>query len=510
MQENKRLAEYLNKAREVAQDGVIKSADLERIVRERLTHARYLSPVIRGWFLLTTPQGEGTTTLWYSSFWKFLKYYLEDRFGKEGYCLSAESSINLYVSQNTVPSQIIILTQKKTNITVDLPFETSLFLHKLHKPLNFPLEVEQHEGLNILPLGKALINLQRSYFVEQSFNAQMALKLLSPVDLSRELLNAGPPISMSNLVVGALNAMGSSEEADKIINDLNSLGIKVTPENPFAEKDIVFNNSIKTKKPAALRIEGLIPQMRSKVLEVFPEPKNVDRPEFGFLEKIHSQDSYHSLSIEGYQVTKELIERVASNNFKPEDNEKDHQQRDALAARGYYEAFLSVLESIEKVFQGVSPGDVFYEDVQTWYRSLFAPSVKAGILRPGDLAGYRNQPVYIQGSLHVPPNMSSLLDCMEVLENFLREEKSVAVRAVLGHFFFGYIHPYVDGNGRIARFLMNLNLVSGGYNWTVVRVKRRKKYLQALEAASCQYDIEPFANFILEEMKSSSKIEEDF
>ncbi|MCB0411821.1 MAG: hypothetical protein KDD22_04805, partial [Bdellovibrionales bacterium] len=54
---------------------------------------------------------------------------------------------------------------------------------------------------------------------------------------------------------------------------------------------------------------------------------------------------------------------------------------------------------------------------------------------------------------------------------------------------------------------MNLNLISGGYNWTVVRVTKRKQYLAALEAASSSYDIEPFTRFIIEEMKHWKKIE---
>jgi len=41
------------------------------------------------------------------------------------------------------------------------------------------------------------------------------------------------------------------------------------------------------------------------------------------------------------------------------------------------------------------------------------------------------------------------------------------VRAVLGRWLFGYIHPYPDGNGRMARFVMNAMLASGGYPWTV-------------------------------------------
>ena len=43
-----------------------------------------------------------------------------------------------------------------------------------------------------------------------------------------------------------------------------------------------------------------------------------------------------------------------------------------------------------------------------------------------------------------------------------------------GHWLFGYIHPYPDGNGRMARFVMNAMLASGGYPWTMIRVRDRK------------------------------------
>src|SRR5690606_38552994 len=67
---------------------------------------------------------------------------------------------------------------------------------------------------------------------------------------------------------------------------------------------------------------------------------------------------------------------------------------------------------------------------------------------------------------------------------------------VLGHFFFVYIHPYSDGNGRMGRFLMNLMMAAGGYSWTVVPVERRTEYMDALEAASVRRDIVPFTRFL--------------
>jgi Fic family protein len=61
-----------------------------------------------------------------------------------------------------------------------------------------------------------------------------------------------------------------------------------------------------------------------------------------------------------------------------------------------------------------------------------------------------------------------------------------------------YIHPYADGNGRMARFLMNVMLAYSGYPWTVIRVEDRNAYLAALDRASKDLDIRPFSMFIAE------------
>jgi Fic family protein len=67
---------------------------------------------------------------------------------------------------------------------------------------------------------------------------------------------------------------------------------------------------------------------------------------------------------------------------------------------------------------------------------------------------------------------------------------------VLGHFIFVYIHPYMDGNGRVGRFLMNTMMASGGYPWTVIPVTGRNAYVNALEKACVGEDIAPFTNFL--------------
>jgi hypothetical protein len=60
-----------------------------------------------------------------------------------------------------------------------------------------------------------------------------------------------------------------------------------------------------------------------------------------------------------------------------------------------------------------------------------------------------------------------------------------------------------DGNGRMDRFLMNVTMASGGYPWTVIRMRDRKAYLAALDNASIGIDIAPFKELIAQRVRWS-------
>jgi Fic family protein len=214
------------------------------------------------------------------------------------------------------------------------------------------------------------------------------------------------------------------------------------------------------------------------------------------VEDVYITDAYHSLSIEGYRVSAELIERVRQGNWNPDNIREDREQRNALAARGYFDAFQAVKKSLEKVLNGENAGKVVDRDHADWYRALFSPSVTVGLIKAADLAGYRTGPVFVRNSHHVPPSREAVRDMMPLLFDLLTEENEPSVRVVLGHFVFVYIHPYFDGNGRTGRFLMNVMLASGGYPWTIIPVERRNQYMEALESASVNGDIEPFATLL--------------
>lgn len=500
---NKLLASALSKARAASQNGVLKASDLERGVKERLSAAGCLIEIMKGWYLLTAPGADGSSTAWFGGFWSFLKYYLADRFGKSGYCLSAETSIDLHAGETAISNQLTIITKKNSNQTIELPHNTSLYLYADSK--NFPSELENKNGINVMPLPLALSRLSPSYYSNKPLNAEIALRLLPAVsEVSRVLLDT-QSLNAASRLAGAYEALGESNKSKQIIDDMAAAGNPLKPINPFQSYEPTIKGRAKLDSPYSGRIEALWAKTRPHVLKIFPEEPGLPRTAnktLKILQDLYSQDAYHSLSIEGYQVTEELIKKIGDGDWDPENNESDKGQMNALAAKGYHDAFQCVLESVHKIFEREkSAGEILEEELQTWYRKLFYPLVQANLLKPSDLAGYRNAPVYIRNSRHVPPPFSAVTDSMETLFKLLQQEESAAVRSVLGHFIFVTIHPYMDGNGRVGRFLMNLMLVSGGFNWTVIRVERRKEYMAALEQASVLEDILPFAKFILSEMK---------
>jgi Fic family protein len=296
--------------------------------------------------------------------------------------------------------------------------------------------------------------------------------------------------------------------ADEVLGAMRGAGHVVTEVNPFEKPLPAVLPGGRPESPYVQRLRLMWADMREQVAAAFPPapgaPKDID----ALLKDVEARyvtDAYHSLSIEGYRVTATLIEKIRGASWNPDGDEKDRATRDAMAARGYFETHNLVKEDLVRVIKGENAGTAFRQALPRWYQALFSPSVQAGILKASDLAGYRNDQVFIRGALHVPLSREAVRECMPVLFELLEAETQPQVRAVLGHFFFVYIHPYMDGNGRLARFLMNLMFVPAGYVWTVIPVERRKEYMNALEQASSFANVAPFAAFIAELAKAQAK-----
>lgn len=495
--------EELSKLQNSKGIAVVKATVLSRTHRDRLVSKGFLRQVIKGWYISARPdERDGDTTSWYTSFWHFSSIYFNTRFGNN-WCLSPEQSLSIHSGNMTVPKQLMVRSPYAHNNLTQLIHGTSFFDVNLAIPPEN--ERQEKDGIQIYSMAAGLLASSPDYFVKNATDARTCLAAIKDSsEILSLLLNGGHSVKAGRLA-GAFRNIGRDKIADEIITTMKSAGYDVREDDPFQKKLSVTLSSRETS-PYANRIKLMWHSMRQNVIDNFPKGLPTDKKLYlKQVEDIYATDAYNSLSIEGYRVTAELIEQVRSGNWNPDGNKADKEQRDALAARGYYQAFQKVKDSINAVIDGKNAGNVTYNDHGAWYRELFAPIVTAGISKPSDLAGYRNEQVYIKGSMHTPLNSNAVRDAMPILFDLLKEETEPSVRAVLGHFIFVYIHPYMDGNGRIARFLMNVMLASGGYPWTVIPIEQRNEYMSALEKASIEQDITDFAKFIAKLVKETIK-----
>jgi len=502
---SKKLAQSLEVLKDLQDKdkGAIRSADLSRVHRERLVKNGFLQEVMKGWYVPSKPdESAGESTAWYTSFWNFSSAYLNHRFGSD-WCLSPEQSLLLLADDRTVPHQLLVRSPKANNNVTELPYNTSLF--DMRGPMPAEVNIEELEGLRLYSLPAALINCQPGFYKQNPANARVALSMITDASTILPLLLEGGHSTIAGRLAGAFRNIGRDRIADEIVKTMRAADYTISEDDPFDTKASAIL-STREISPLANRIRLLWHQMREEVIKIFPDAPGIPNNPKAFMKQVDEifvTDAYHSLTIEGYLVSRELIDKIRSGNWNPETNKDDKKHLGVLAALGYWKAFKEVRKSVLKVLDGEDSGVVADEDHSDWYREMFAPSATANIISLADLAGYRNGPVYIRHSKHVPPNYVHLRDAMPAFFDLLREEKEPSVRIVIGHFVFVYIHPYIDGNGRIGRFLMNLMLASGGYPWTVVPVEKRKEYMAALEIASVDQSIVPFAEFLADLVKKS-------
>ena len=116
-----------------------------------------------------------------------------------------------------------------------------------------------------------------------------------------------------------------------------------------------------------------------------------------------------------------------------------------------------------------------------------------------DNAGkYRNENVTIKGATHIPPDYVRVPELMEklILNYNNWNNYHPIIQAALLHGELVKIHPFVDGNGRTSRLLMNLDLMNHGYNPVIIKKEDRLEYYAALDKAHTTGDYTDFIKLI--------------
>ena len=154
-------------------------------------------------------------------------------------------------------------------------------------------------------------------------------------DLLAVLLSGGHSVIAGRLV-GASRNIGRELIANNILKGMRAVDLKVQETDPFSEKiDISFGR--RAISPYENRIRLMWAQMRESVIKHFPasDAHAVNIKKYmAEVEDKYVTDAYHSLSIEGYRVTPELIELVRSGSWQADESEDHKQHLDAMAAKG--------------------------------------------------------------------------------------------------------------------------------------------------------------------------------
>lgn len=122
---------------------------------------------------------------------------------------------------------------------------------------------------------------------------------------------------------------------------------------------------------------------------------------------------------------------------------------------------------------------------------------------------YRNEKVVISGAEHIPPAPVFIHDQMEELINWYYDKGSTLhtiERAARLHTDFVKIHPFIDGNGRTARILLNFELIKAGYPIIIIRNEDRVKYYESLDKAHITGDYSDFIDLVSESLNRSLDI----
>ncbi|WP_028394084.1 Fic family protein [Bacillus cihuensis] len=124
-----------------------------------------------------------------------------------------------------------------------------------------------------------------------------------------------------------------------------------------------------------------------------------------------------------------------------------------------------------------------------------------------DYAGvYRDQQVFIAGAKHTPPASYLIKEQMEQLIKWYdieAQKLNPVERGAMLHAIFVGIHPFIDGNGRTSRLLLNLELMKAGFPAVVIKVENRLAYYEALDKSHTKKDYRDFIQLIAKEVEDS-------
>ncbi|NOR84630.1 Fic family protein [archaeon] len=282
-----------------------------------------------------------------------------------------------------------------------------------------------------------------------------------------------------------LNAfIGAGDITEK---EKNKLKIQFMPKLLEKERELLNRHNYKKYTYLTRKKAETIELVSKKYFEKI----NPTNPAYNsYKEYFITHLTYNSNAIEGSTLTLSNVDDVLNENIIPKNTTKTE----------FYEAKNSK-DAIKFIENYV--GDLNEQFIKQIHKILMKDILD-------NSGNYRNIQVYIRGTTFIPPNAKNINVKMKNLINWYHSNKKqyhpLELAAII-HTDFETIHPFIDGNGRVGRLLINYILLKNNIPQIIIEVKNRRKYLNLLKEfqTSKKNNYENIINFLYTTLTKNMK-----
>ncbi|XP_041792588.1 protein adenylyltransferase FICD [Chelmon rostratus] len=286
-------------------------------------------------------------------------------------------------------------------------------------------------------------------------------------------------LSMNPDFVDALTELGTILEEEKDVVQADHLYTKALAISPCNERALVSRDrTLPLVEEIDQRYFGIID---SKVRRLMSIPKGNSALR-RVMEETYYHHIYHTVAIEGSTLTLSEIRHIIETRYAVP-GKSLQEQNEAIGVDAAMKYINTTLLS--------RMGTITVSDILEIHKRVL------GYVDPVEGGRLRTSQVFV--GHHIPPHPQDLQRHMQELVQWLNSEEALQLHpveyAALAHYKLVYVHPFVDGNGRTSRLLMNLVLMQARYPPVTIRKEQRAEYYAALDTAN-EGDVRPFIRFI--------------